>query len=200
MSHLIAVFATVYVLNTIPAFAPPTWMVLSFVGFNQPQFNPFSLAVVGAFAATFGRMTLALLSQRIIRNKLLSESSKENIDALKSVLENRKKQTVWAFLAYAFTPLPSNYLFSAYGLTTLPIRLVAAPFFIGRLASYAFWVSLVQETYKVLDIDYLGKYLSAYFIVTQMALLLLVYAFTKVDWGAALVEKKFRWLKKKSSS
>lgn len=197
MSHLAIIIATVYVLNIIPAFAPPTWMVLSLIELNQPQLHPLSLAVTGAFAATFGRMTLAMLSQRIIRNKLMSESSKENIDALKNVLESRKNQTVWAFLAYSFTPLPSNYLFIAYGLTTLPIRLVAVPFFIGRLASYFFWIALAQETNKVLDIDFIGEYLSAYFIVTQVALLLLIYAFTKVDWRAALTERKFRWLKRK---
>ncbi len=200
MSHLIVVFATVYVLNVIPAFAPPTWMVLSFIGFNEPQLNPFSIAVVGAFAATFGRMTLALFSLRIIRNKLLNERSKENIDAVKNALEKHKSQTAWALLAYSFTPLPSGHLFIAYGLTTLPIRLFAIPFFIGRLASYAFWVSLVHETYEVLDMDYLGEYLSTFFIVTQAALLLLIYAFTKVDWRAALTEKKFRWLKKNSAS
>lgn len=199
MSHLFAVFATVYALNTIPAFVPPTWMVLSFIGLNQPQFDPLLLAVTGAFAATFGRMTLALLSQRIIRNRLLSERSKVNIDTLKGALENRKNQTIWAFLAYSFTPLPSNYLFIAYGLTTLPIRMVAVPFFIGRLASYFFWIALVQETSRVLDIDYFAEYLSAYFIVTQIVLLLLIYAFTRVDWKAALTERKFRWLKNHSA-
>jgi hypothetical protein len=52
MDNLIVVFAAVYILNILPAFAPPTWMVLSFVGFNHPQFNPLSLALAAAFAAT----------------------------------------------------------------------------------------------------------------------------------------------------
>ncbi len=102
-----------------------------------------------------------------------------------------------ALLIYSFTPLPSNYLFIAYGLTTLPIRLIAAPFFIGRLVSYAGWIVLGQKTYKSLDIDagLVGEYLSAYFILTQIGFLLLIYFFTKVDWRVVLIEKKFRWLK-----
>lgn len=197
MTEFIVVFAAVYVLNTIPAFAPPTWMVLSLIGFNHPQFNPLSLALIAAVAATFGRITLARLSQSIIRNKLLNLKTKENIDVLKDELEQRKNQTVSVLLFYSFTPLPSNYLFIAYGLTTLPIRLIAAPFFIGRMVSYAGWAFLGQEAYRTLDINagLVGGYLGAYFVLTQIGFLLLVYSFTKVDWRAALVEKKFRWLK-----
>lgn len=197
MVSLIAVFAAIYVLNTLPAFAPPTWMVLSLVGFNHPQLNPLLLAVAAAFAATLGRVTLAKLSQFIIRNKLLKARTKENIDVLKEALEHRKNQTVGALLVYSFTPLPSNYLFIAYGLTALPIRLIAVPFFIGRMVSYAAWIFMGQEAYKSLDINagLVGEYLGAYFILTQIGFLLLVYLFAKVDWRAALIEKKFRWLK-----
>ena len=197
MDNLIVVCAAVYILNTVPAFAPPTWMVLSFFGFNHPQFNFLSLALAAAFAATLGRITLASLSQFIIRNKLLSTKTKKNIDVLKEALEYRKNQTMGALLVYSFTPLPSNYLFIAYGLTTLPIKLIAVPFFIGRMVSYAGWIFLGQETYKSLDIDasHVGGYLSVYFILTQIVFLLLIYFFAKVDWRAVLIEKKFRWLK-----
>jgi membrane protein YqaA with SNARE-associated domain len=197
MDNLIVVFVAVYILNTLPAFAPPTWMVISFVGFNHPQFNPLSLALAAAFAATLGRITLATLSQFIIRNKLLNTKTKENIDVLKNALEYRKNKTMGALLVYSFTPLPSNYLFIAYGLTTLPIKLIAIPFFIGRMVSYAVWIFLGQEAYKSLDIDagLVGEYLSAYFILTQIGFMLLIYLFTKVDWHAVLIENKFRWLK-----
>jgi membrane protein YqaA with SNARE-associated domain len=197
MDNLIVIFAAVYILNTLPAFAPPTWMVISFVGFNHPQFNPLSLALAAAFAATLGRITLATLSQFIIRNKLLNTKTKENIDVLKNALEYRKNKTMGALLVYSFTPLPSNYLFIAYGLTTLPIKLIAIPFFIGRMVSYAVWIFLGQEAYKSLDIDsgLVGEYLSAYFILTQIVFMLLIYLFTKVDWHAVLIENKFRLLK-----
>lgn len=199
MSQLIIIFGTVYVLNTIPAFAPPTWMALSFIGFNQPQLNSLSLAVAGAFAATFGRITLALMSQHIIRNKLLNENTKQNIDVLRDALERHKGQTMWGFFGYSFTPLPTNHLFIAYGLTTLSLRLIAVPFFVGRLASYIFWISLVRETYGSINTytNFVGAYLSIYFIVTQIVLLLFIYLFAKVDWKSVLDERKFKWLKKK---
>jgi hypothetical protein len=42
------VFAVVYLLNLIPAFDPPTWMVFSFIGFRYPRANVAALALVGA--------------------------------------------------------------------------------------------------------------------------------------------------------
>jgi len=197
MGNLLVVFAAVYILNTIPAFAPPTWMFLSFVGFNHPQFNPLTLALAAAFAATLGRITLATLSKTIIRNKLLNARTKENIDVFKQTLEERGNQAAGGMLLYSFTPLPTNYLFIAFGLTTLPIKLIALPFFIGRLVTYTGWVFMGQEAYKSLDINsgFFGGYLSAYFILTQIGFLLLIYPFTKVDWRSILIEKKFRWLK-----
>ncbi|TSA53570.1 MAG: hypothetical protein D4R40_00455 [Nitrosomonadaceae bacterium] len=65
------------------------------------------------------------------------------------------------------------------------------------MVSYAAWIFLGQEAYKSLDINagHVGEYLGAYFILSQIVFLLLIYPFTKVDWRAVLIEKKFRWLK-----
>ena len=42
-THLI-MFGLVFGLNVIPAFAPPTWMALAFVGFQFPGTSPVLLA------------------------------------------------------------------------------------------------------------------------------------------------------------
>lgn len=197
MTDYLVVFAAVYILNCIPAFAPPTWMVLSLVGFNHPLFNPLVLAMAAAIAATLGRISLARLSQILIRNKLLNDKTRANIDVLKLTLETRRNQTMGGLLLFSFTPLPSNYLFIAYGLTALPIKLIALPFFIGRYISYAVWIFLGQEAYKSLDINagLIGGYLGGYFILSQIGFMLLVYLFTRIDWRAMLVEKKLKLLK-----
>src|ERR1700704_832227 len=73
-SALALMFGLFLGLNVIPAFAPPTWMVLAFVGFEFPETNPLLLALVAAVAATLGRLTLAKLSHWLLRQKLLSET------------------------------------------------------------------------------------------------------------------------------
>jgi hypothetical protein len=125
MYGLLLLFLVVFGLNLIPAFAPPTWMALSLFSYRFPQNHILVLALVGAAAATLGRVMLARLARAIIRRKLLSDSTRQNIDSIRQALERRRALTFGACLFYAFSPLPSNYLFIAYGLTTLELRLIA---------------------------------------------------------------------------
>lgn len=198
MSPILILFVVVFLLNVIPAFAPPTWMVFSFLGFRFPSHMGWPLALVGAVAAATGRSLLGKLSRTIVRNHWLSEAAKENVDSLKLELENRPKLTFGLFLFYAFTPLPSNYLFIAYGLTTMPLVRLVVPFFIGRFVSYTFWAKSAAAVSRKLELEGTEAigYFSLYFVLTQLALLAVVYAFTRVDWNLLLREKRWKWLPK----
>jgi membrane protein DedA with SNARE-associated domain len=191
------IFVVIFLLNLAPAFAPPTWMAMSYLGVTQRALHPALLAVTGATAATLGRISLAKLSRVLIRQKLLGESARKNVDAIKDAIEGRKKWTAAVFLFYAFSPLPSNQLFLSYGMTSLPLRLIAVPFFFGRFVSYTFWAYTASTAVRRLELDLTNaeKYLGAYFVVTQILLLLLVYLFARVDWRALLVEHKWKWHK-----
>jgi membrane protein YqaA with SNARE-associated domain len=187
--------ALIFALNLIPVFAPPTWMALAFVGFQFPDSNPWALALLGAAAATLGRLTLALLSHQIIGQKLLSADQRENIDVIKQRLKKRTALTFGIFLTYAFSPLPSNFLFIAYGLTGLPLVKVALPFFLGRCISYAFFIFSGQAAGRRFQIDSLEStlYASGYFIVTQCAVMAALYAFTRVDWAVLIDQHRIVW-------
>jgi uncharacterized membrane protein YdjX (TVP38/TMEM64 family) len=76
----------------------------------------------------------------VLREKLLSDAHRKNVDIIKERLEKRAVLTVGVFLFYALSPLPSNFLFIAYGLTGLPLLRIALPFFIGRTATYSFFI------------------------------------------------------------
>ncbi len=133
----------------------------------------------------------------MIRQRFLSEAKKQNIDSIREGLQGRKKLTFSVFLLYAFSPLPSNYLFLAYGLTTMQLRLIAIPFFLGRSVSYAFWGFTSSTVARRISMgsDEALPYLSVYFIVSQILLLYLVFLFTKIDWRVLLFKKKLRWMR-----
>ena len=76
-------FIVVFVLNVLPAFAPPTWTTMSFVGLAIPNIDVLLLASVAAVAATYGRIVLAKLSRAIVRQRLLSEQSRRNVDVIR---------------------------------------------------------------------------------------------------------------------
>jgi len=197
---LALLFALIFGLNLIPAFAPPTWMALALVGFQYHDTSALLLAGTGAVAATLGRLTLAKLSHRLLRKKLLSDAHRANIDVIKDRLEKRTTLTVGLFLFYAFSPLPSNFLFIAYGLTGLPLLRVALPFFAGRLASYGFFIASGAAVGRNLEIDSMvsGAYAVLWFIGTQLLILGGLYCFTRVDWKVLFDHRKLAWLPKRS--
>jgi hypothetical protein len=66
MPSIILFFFVVFLLNLIPAFAPPTWMVFSYLGFRDPTLNVALLAVVGAGAATLGRLIVGDYESKVL--------------------------------------------------------------------------------------------------------------------------------------
>src|SRR6516164_8070042 len=189
---LLVLCIVVFVLNVLPAFAPPTWATMSFIGLAIPNIDVLLLAAVAAVAATCGRIVLAKLSRQIVRQKLLTEHSRRNVDAIKTAIENKRAVTIGTFLGYSLSPLPSNYLFIAYGLTSL----LAIPFFVGRLVSYAFWTRTASTVGDWLDWDWFesAPYFLAYFLMSQFLLIPVIYAFTRLDWQALFAEGRLRWL------
>jgi len=191
------IFLVVFVLNVMPAFAPPTWSVVSFIAVRFSS-NIVILAILAAVAATLGRLLLAKLSTLIVRRKFLREETRRNIDVVKTRLESNTRLTFGLFLFYAFSPLPSNHLFIAYGLTALKLKLVAIPFLLGRTVSYAFWALTASGIAGMLSYDAVKSksFFGFYFVATQIFGLLMVWIFTRIDWQALFDEKTLRWRKR----
>lgn len=201
-TELLIYVAIIFLLNVVPAFAPPTWMALSWIGFAHPQYNPFAIALFAAAAATAGRVLLAKLSRVIIRQRFLGEASRANIAVIKETIEGHRALTAGTFLFFAFSPVGSNFLFIAYGLTTSPVRLVALPFFIGRFISYSFFVYAASAVSQRLGLDggEANNYFGIYFVASQFVFMGAVYVFTRIDWKHAVATRKLRWLRDKPVS
>jgi hypothetical protein len=181
---LAAVFAVIFLLNIIPIFSPPTWIVLSAISLGVPDAIPLGLAIVGATAATCGRVVLAKMSRRILRGKLLGDDARRNVDEIRTGIEAHRLASAGGVLLFAFSPLPSNHLFIAYGLTNLPVVFPAVPFFLGRLVSYSFWIFSAAAAGKKFDIDLAesGFGFGVYFVVSQILLIPMIYFIVKIDW------------------
>ncbi len=193
---LIYTFFIILMFNLAPAFTPPTWMLLSYIQIRyHPHFLAFAL--IGAVAATIGRLLLAKLADVVVRDRFLSQRTVANLNVLKEKLEKHKRMTFSIFLFYAFSPLPSNQLFLAYGLTHLDLSLIALPFFIGRFTSYLFWIVTASTVAHSLASKFLlnGGFIKSYFLIVQTLTLVLVYVFTRIDWRVLFEKRKVTWLK-----
>lgn len=193
---LVYIFLVILVFNLAPAFTPPTWMILSYIQITyHPNF--LALALTGAVAATVGRLLLAKLADVIVRDRFLSQRTVTNLNVIKEKLQEHKRLTFSIFLFYAFSPLPSNQLFLAYGLTDLDLSLIALPFFIGRFFSYLFWIITASTVAHTLASKVLlnGGFIKSYFLIVQTLTLVLVYVFTRIDWRILFEKRKITWLK-----
>lgn len=194
MLSLLALFGAVAILNVMPTFAPPTWMLLSFFGLKFPDANPWIVALLAASAATSGRCMLAALAQRLHHSRWVPQRMRDNLRSVARTIEKRRAASSGAFLLFAVSPLPSNALFLAYGLTRAPLALLAAPFFVGRVVSYSLAFAGGAIAAERLDLE-LGVGASiAYFVASQLASIGLVYLFTKIDWHASRIDRRPRWL------
>jgi|SRR5579864_396302 len=104
MSSIVKLFV-IFFLNLIPAFAPP------FDGLFLPEvqkshFERRSVTVGRRRCDDVRRLTLAKLAHVAIRQRFLSDATKQNIDSIRKGLKGKRKLTFGVFLFYEFSPLP----------------------------------------------------------------------------------------------
>ena len=161
---------------------PSTWSVLAFFTIRYDDFNIAVLVLIGAIAATIGRLVLAKLTRILIRDRLLDTVTRKNVDTLRDYLEKEKRLLFLVMFAFALTPLPSNQVFMAYGLTSLPLRHAAAPFFLGRLISYFAIVQVTDSVVNRFIVNVKTPTFVWYFLTMQIITIVVVFLFTKIDW------------------
>jgi hypothetical protein len=64
MADYISLAFFVLLMNVIPAFMPPTWMILALAYIHDQSFDPLALTVVGAISS--GRQRRPLVLQRVL--------------------------------------------------------------------------------------------------------------------------------------
>jgi uncharacterized membrane protein YdjX (TVP38/TMEM64 family) len=134
MADYVQLALTVFAINVIPAFMPPTWVVLALAKVNDPSFDPLTLTLVGAFSSTLGRGALTLLSTFFRR--FFSKELALHADKIREFFAKKGAQLFAGTFAYSLSPFPSNLIFIANGLTEVDWKPVFSGFFLGRLVSY----------------------------------------------------------------
>jgi hypothetical protein len=190
-------FLAIFLLNLIPILGPPTWSVLAFISFNNTIPSLPMFIGVALCASTLGRTVLTLSSKYILRTHLLDKKHRKNMDYLKSHIEKRPHFASLVFFIEAFTPLPSDQLFIAYGLTGMKLRYALVPFVLARIFTYSFAVFTATEFSKSILAKSLAhlSFLSWSFILAEILLLFLVYSFVRMDWEHFIMNRKFRLIR-----
>lgn len=174
------VAVVVFGINLLPAFGPPTWLVLVLFRLHQDLAIP-ALVLVGATSAASGRLVLALATRRLRDH--VGRGTRDRLEAAQQVLQGNKRRAGAGLVLFLLSPVPSAQLFEAAGLVGAPLRPLVAAFFCGRLVSYSVYAGGARAA----EHTDLARVLTANLtspvgVSLQVLLLVGLYALTRVDW------------------
>jgi uncharacterized membrane protein YdjX (TVP38/TMEM64 family) len=183
----LGIFLLVFILNIIPLFMPPTWIVLSTINFLFPQnFNPFLLALVGAFASTLGRVVLCRIG--LASRYLMGEQRKRSLERAGRALKSKRYGGFLLSFFFALSPLPSNVYFLTMGTMMCNFFSIFLGFWLGRLISYTVTINVATVAFSSLA-DALASQLEAVIIIDSLAIIsMIIFAF--VDWEKLIQERR----------
>ncbi len=167
-------FFIVVIINLIPAFAPPTWALLTDAVLKW-RADPWITLVVGLVGAALGRSIMYVYSTFFY--KYVPAKKKARMEEIKQLIEKKKKGFAELVFVYSLGPLPSNFLFILGGLMELPFIPLLVGFVLGRAVSYGLAMYIFGEVVKGLE----G---SGYLILPYLdaAVLILTILLIFVDW------------------
>ena len=174
----------VFGVNLLPAFGPPTWTILVVYRLNTDM-PTWHLVLIGAAAAACGRLVLAYAFRFFGRH--LSEKSRENLEAARQALEQRRRNTILALGLFALSPIPSAQLFEAAGLAGMRLIGFTAAFFAGRLLSYTFYAYIAGRLRDTSWGEALqGGFSNPWMIGLQVLLIAALVAMPRINWAKVL--------------
>jgi hypothetical protein len=183
MHDLLLTAGLVFVVNLMPAFGPPTWIVLAFmkIRYDVPSA---ALVLVGATSSATGRYALARGARALRRH--LPHERRENLELLGKRLEAEPASAAGMLGVFLVSPLPSAQLFIAAGLADVRLGRLTAVFFAGRLVTYSVYVAGT-----VVAVDHFGDVIthgiySPLGIALQVLMLAGLVLLVRVDWAAVL--------------
>jgi len=129
----------ILVVNTLPAFAPPTWAILVYFSLRY-ELNPVALVLIGVTFAVSGRAILAYTFRGIRR--WLPKKYVANMENIGVYIDGHSRRAMGLLALFFLSPVSSAQLFEAAGIIkNIALKPLLAAFAGGRLISYSVYVS-----------------------------------------------------------
>ncbi|RDI55202.1 hypothetical protein DFR68_10134 [Nocardia mexicana] len=179
MLPYLAFIAVVFAVNLMPAFGPPTALVVVLLKLNW-QLEPVAVVILGAFAAGAGRYLLARATFRL-RGRL-SARRKASLQAAADYVTGRRYRSLAGLVLFLISPLPSAQMFEGAGLMGVRLLPITAAHIGGRLVSFSFYVSVTAVAERNLGDAFLDSLTSPVGVAVQVTLLAAVVLLARIDW------------------
>ncbi|MGA0857622.1 MAG: hypothetical protein ACO3P3_05600 [Candidatus Nanopelagicales bacterium] len=180
MSYLWA-FLIVFAENLMPAFGPPTWLVLVYLtlGFDL---EPIPLIILSVIAASIAHYILAYAFRRF--RFVLPDWYRHNLENLGDKITKHGATSWGLFVLFLWSPLSSSQLFVAAGLIRqVKILPLVAAFAVGRSITYPTYIygaTLLAHT--DLGRTFVSEMTSPFALIGQTLLIVAVIALGFIKW------------------
>jgi membrane protein DedA with SNARE-associated domain len=187
--YLLVLFGSLGV-DLIPIMAPPAWTVMAFA-ITKYQLNPWITLAIGVPASALGRYLFSLYIPKF-SDRVLASRKKEELKYVGRKLRGHLWET-WLFvLGYTLSPLSTTALFTAAGMSKVPVWHLLPPFLLGKFISDAMTVKAGQYAAGSLKGLVHGIF-TGKSIAIAATTLVLTGAFLFVNWHALLVRKSLQF-------
>ena len=153
--------------------------------------NPWLVLAVGVPGSALGRYFFSLYIQKF-SGKVIARQKKEELRYVGKKLDRRWWQTWLLVFGYTLSPLSTTALFTAAGMTKVPVMHLIPPFLAGKFISDAAMVMAGRYAAGSLT-DLLHGTLGWKSLLTGAITLLITAAFLFIDWHALLVKKNIKF-------
>lgn len=190
MLYYLAVFVASLLVDIIPFFGPPAWMVMVYFQVKY-GLNIWLVLSVGVAGSALGRYILSLYMPWMF-NGALTDGKKEDLRFVGSKLSQSGWRVQLFVFLYTLVPLPSTPLFTASGMARVRAVRVIPAFVAGKF---------ISDMIMVLSGDYAARNaisiaqgsLSWKSIVGVVFGLAVICGFLFTDWRTLFRDKKLRF-------
>jgi hypothetical protein len=171
----------VLAVNLLPAFGPPTWLVLVYLTLTY-DLSPVPMIALAVIAASGGRLLMANGVRRF--RTRLPKDYVTNMANLGSKITNHNLGVGGLFLLFIWSPLSSAQMFVTAGLIPqVRLGLLTLAFGIGRCFTYSTYV-YAADTFSHTDLgkQFLAEMFSPLMIAVQVLLIAGIVLLGKVKW------------------
>ncbi|MEI9907936.1 MAG: hypothetical protein WDO06_08710 [Actinomycetota bacterium] len=139
MNNYLLAALVIFLANTLPAFAPPTWSILVFFELRH-DLDPIALIVIGIVSAVLGRAVLATTFRRF--RGFLPKGYVANMEEIGIYIHGHNRRIAGLFAIFFLSPISSAQLFEGAGIIKeISLKPLLAAFAGGRLITYSIYVS-----------------------------------------------------------
>jgi membrane protein DedA with SNARE-associated domain len=187
--YLLVFFGSLGV-DMIPIMAPPAWTIMAFC-IVKYQLNPWIVLAIGVPASALGRYLFSLYIPRF-SEKVLARRKKEDLTYVGKKLKGRLWQT-WAFVfGYTLSPLSTTALFTAAGMTRIPVWHMLPPFLGGKFISDALMIKAGEYAAGNLTGVFHGVFSPKSLLIAAITLIVTA-AFLFINWHSLVAQKKLEF-------